>query len=81
MTVIQNTTMWKFILVLLLAGTFCTIYLASYRDMTEENRDLLHHYVESYVYPKMDRIPRESGKKEKIPVGSLLCWSFLLFTL
>lgn len=41
------------ILVLLLAGTFCTIYLASYRDMTEENRDLLHHYVESYVYPKM----------------------------
>lgn len=73
------------ILVLLLAGTFCTIYLASYRDMTEENRDLLHHYVESYVYPKMekemDRIPRESGKKEKIPVGSLLCWNFLLFTL
>ena len=41
------------ILVLLLAGTFCTIYLASYRDMTEENRDLLHRYVESYVYPKM----------------------------
>ena len=22
--------------------------------MTEENRDLLHHYVESYVYPKME---------------------------
>lgn len=55
MTVIQNTTMCKFILVLLLAGTFCTIYLASYRDMTEENRDLLHHYVESYVYPKMEK--------------------------
>lgn len=42
------------ILVLLLAGTFCTIYLASYRDMTEENRDLLNRYVESYVYPKAE---------------------------
>lgn len=43
------------ILVLLLAGTFCTIYLASYRDMTEENRDLLHRYAESYVYPKIEK--------------------------
>ena len=40
------------ILVLLLAGTLCTIYLASYSDMTEENRDLLDHYVEGYIYPK-----------------------------
>lgn len=55
------------ILVLLLAGTFCTIYLASYRDMTEENRDLLHYYVESYVYPKMEKGdgPDTQGEREE----------------
>ena len=37
------------ILLLLLAGTFCVIYLASYRDLTNENRALLEQYVRSYT--------------------------------
>ncbi|HIZ56598.1 MAG TPA: HAMP domain-containing histidine kinase [Firmicutes bacterium] len=36
------------VLVLLLFGTFCVIYLASYVDMTNENRKLLEQYVEKY---------------------------------
>ena len=35
--------------------------------MTEENRDLLHHYVESYVYPKMEKGdgPDTQGEREE----------------
>ena len=36
------------VLILLLAGTFGIIYLASYADMTKENRELLKEYVASY---------------------------------
>lgn len=39
------------LLVLLLFGTFCVIYLASYVDMTNENRTLLKQYVDAYVLP------------------------------
>lgn len=37
-----------FVLVLVLSGTFCIIYLASYVDMTNENRKLLEQYVNTY---------------------------------
>lgn len=37
------------VLILLLFGTFCVIYLASYADMTKENRLLLKQYADSYV--------------------------------
>lgn len=37
-----------FVLVLVLSGTFCVIYLASYVDMTNENRKLLEQYVNTY---------------------------------
>lgn len=45
---------WKIViailstLVLLLFGTFCVIYLASYVEMTNENRQLLEQYVRTY---------------------------------
>lgn len=39
------------VLVLLLFGTFCVIYLASYVDMTNENRQLLSQYVNEYFLP------------------------------
>jgi signal transduction histidine kinase len=39
------------VLVLLLFGTFCTIYLASYADMTSENREMLALYVASFSMP------------------------------
>lgn len=39
------------VLVLLLFGTFCVIYLASYADVTRENRALLKQYVETYRLP------------------------------
>ncbi len=35
-------------LIVLLAGTFCVIYFASYTDMTNENKHLLEQYVEEY---------------------------------
>ncbi len=38
-------------LVLLLCGTFCTIYLASYAEMTGENQRLLQQYVDAYSIP------------------------------
>lgn len=39
------------VLVLVLFGTFCVIYLASYVDMTNENRKLLEQYVNAYTLP------------------------------
>ena len=39
------------VLVLLLFGTFCTIYLASYTEMTNRNREMLNEYVETYMLP------------------------------
>ena len=40
------------VLVLLLFGTFCVIYLASYVEMTNENRQLLAQYVDNYALPE-----------------------------
>lgn len=40
------------VLILVLAGTFCVIYLASYADMTNENRKLLEQYVNAYSLPE-----------------------------
>lgn len=42
------------VLILLLFGTFCIIYLASYAEMTNENKELLEEYVNSYTIPGMD---------------------------
>ena len=42
------------VLVLLLCGTFGVIYLASYTEMTNENRELLKQYVDSYTLPGTD---------------------------
>ncbi len=39
------------VLVLLLAGTLCVIYAASYIDMTNENQEMLRQYVQSYTLP------------------------------
>lgn len=39
------------VLVLLLAGTLCVIYVASYIDMTNENQEMLRQYVQSYTLP------------------------------
>ena len=54
------------VLVLLLFGTFYVIYLASYADMTTENRQLLEEYVDTYVLqeaPEMEKpaIERPNG--------------------
>lgn len=50
------------VLVLLLAGTFCIIYLASYVSMTRENQDLLSQYVKAYMLPE-DQSP--AGKDDR----------------
>ena len=42
------------VLVLLLAGTLCVIYAASYIDMTNENQEMLRQYVQSYTLPGSD---------------------------
>lgn len=39
------------ILIFLLFGTFCVIYIASYSDMIKENRQVLKQYVDTYVLP------------------------------
>lgn len=39
------------VLVLLLVGTLCVIYAASYIDMTNENQEMLRQYVQSYTLP------------------------------
>lgn len=44
-----------FVLVLLLVGTFGVIYLASYVEMTRENRALLEQYVNSYTLLEGER--------------------------
>lgn len=43
-----------FVLVLLLFGTFCVIYISSYVDVTNENREMLRQYVDSYRLPGTD---------------------------
>lgn len=50
------------VLVLLLFGTFCVIYLASYVEMTNENRQLLAQYVDNYALPEEE--PREIPNME-----------------
>ncbi len=49
------------VLVVLLFGTLCIIYLASYREMTRENRAVLRQYVEAYAL--------RDGREEEIPVS------------
>lgn len=43
------------VLIVVLGGTFGVIYLASYADMTHENRGLLEQYVDAYTYPEETR--------------------------
>ncbi len=50
-----------FILILLLTGTFCVIYFASYIDMTNENRHLLEQYVEEYSLSEEGDIREVNG--------------------
>lgn len=56
------------VLVILLAGSFGVIYLASYTELTRENRKLLEQYVEAYaLWRELDtQVPR-MGEQEKIP--------------
>lgn len=49
------------VLAVLLFGTLCIIYLASYVEMTKENQELLRQYSENYS------LPTEMGEKEPIP--------------
>lgn len=51
------------VLVLLLFGTLCVIYLASYGEMTNENQALLEQYVNAYSLPgTSDIVEPESGR-------------------
>lgn len=51
------------VLVLLLFGTLCVIYLASYGEMTNENRALLEQYVNAYSLPgASDMAAPEEGR-------------------
>ena len=52
------------VLVLVLSGTFCVIYLASYVDMTNENRKLLEQYVNTYSLPGPGRLTLRPGRME-----------------
>lgn len=53
------------VLALLVFGTLCTIYLASYVEMTRENRALLEQYVDSYtLMENMGRIDAGGGKTD-----------------
>lgn len=51
------------VLVLLLFGTVCVIYLASYMEMTNENRRYLKQYVEAYTIPGA---PGQDGREEPL---------------
>ncbi len=53
------------VLVLLLFGTVCMIYLASYTQMTNENRSLLKQYVDSYTIPGSSDTGNLEGNKKK----------------
>ena len=55
------------VLVVLLFGSFCVIYLASYAQMTNENRQLLEQYVEEYSLRGRDLAAEDpkAGQKEK----------------
>lgn len=72
------------VLVLLLFGTLCVIYLASYGEMTNENRALLEQYVNAYSLPgTSDIVEPESGRTKDDrggPTPSRLCWSSPPFT-
>ena len=46
--------------------------------MTEENRDLLHHYVESYVYPKMGE--EREDPRGKPPILELSTFYSVVFS-
>lgn len=73
------------VLVLLLCGTFCIIYLASYAEMTNENRRLLEQYVDAYTLPGMlsSAIPTPAGQKMtgSIRLRNRPGWSSPLFIL
>lgn len=59
------------VLVILLFGTLCLIYLVSYAQMTNENRRMLRKYVDDYTFPEMPEGgepesggPRDGRRKE-----------------
>ena len=57
------------ILVLILSGTLCVIYIASYVDMTNENSRLLSQYVESYTISEEDFTETTAGELEQNPAN------------
>ena len=63
------------VLVLLLFGTFCTIYLASYADMTSENREMLEIFVEAYSLPGEPGADPGAYAGRANPAASRRCWS------
>ncbi|HIX15060.1 MAG TPA: HAMP domain-containing histidine kinase [Candidatus Hungatella pullicola] len=54
------------VLVILLFGTMCVIYLASYAEMTRENRSLLEQYVSDYTLEEKTGKPAP-GRPEGAP--------------
>lgn len=52
------------VLILLLFGTFCIIYLASYVEMTNENKALLEEYVNAYTIPEKPDMGVSGGRTE-----------------
>ncbi len=54
------------VLVILLFGTMCVIYLASYAEMTRENRSLLEQYVSDYTLEEKTGKPA-LGRPEGAP--------------
>ena len=68
------------VLVLLLFGTFCTIYLASYADMTSENREMLEIFVEAYSLPRAQTRAPLPRAGRATPAASRRCWSCRRFT-
>lgn len=55
------------VLVLVICGTFGIIYLASYVQMTNENRELLRQYVDSYGFPEEPGEEKIKRDRETMP--------------
>lgn len=53
------------VLVVLLFGTLCVIYLASYAEMTNKNRGLLEQYVSTYHLPGASETNEQKSEKGK----------------
>lgn len=57
------------VLVLLLFGTLCLIYLVSYAEMTRENRELLRQYVDGYSLPGEEGVGNPEEESRGTPGG------------